>query len=123
MDNRRTIEIVIALLCSGGCAVIFYGIGFWMSRQHHPVNFWAGSQLDPETVRDIPAYNHANAAMWKRYSVMWLAASPFAVLGVRFPWANVVFLLLITLAGTAGLYWLIRCYRRIANAYIIADSP
>ena len=48
---------------SGGCALLFVGIGLYSFRLKKPMWFWSGTTVDPESISDIPAYNRANGKM------------------------------------------------------------
>lgn len=118
MTNEQFAGTIVGLVSYWGSAALFYGIGVWASRSKNPVNFWAGTKLDPQRVSDVTAYNHENAVMWKIYSVpLWLAGalSIFDFVSQAFAIAG---LALAGLACFPGLVILIRHYRKIENKYI-----
>ena len=118
MSNGELAAILVGAICGFGSGVLFYGIGAFGAGQKKPMNFWAGQTLVPESVTDIPAYNHACARLWKRFSIpCWM----FGILSLLFPvgnWTAIVGLVILILWGTVGLWWLIRCYKRIEKQYI-----
>lgn len=113
MDRKEIAGIVILLACYWGSAALFYGIGIWACKRKTPMHFWAGTEVDPSTISDIPAYNRANGKMWKLYSI------PYWIAGLLSFWAvgRIAALILLTLACTVGLWWLIRRYRSIEKQY------
>lgn len=117
--NREAIGgMIIMVLVCWGCAALFFGIGVWADRRKVPVNFWAGTKIDPKTVSDIPAYNHTNAVMWKLYSVPYWIAGAFSLFVPWAHWCAIAALILVVLACVPGLLLLIRRYRQIENKYI-----
>ncbi|MBR4290386.1 MAG: hypothetical protein IKT52_07080 [Oscillospiraceae bacterium] len=122
MNGEQTVGTIIMLLCSWGCAVLFYLIGRFADRSRKPVHFWAGTKIDPRRISDVEAYNHANAAMWKLYSVpYWLAGvlSCFGLLSEVFIIAGMVMLFL---ACVPGIPLLIREYKQIERIYVSAKT-
>ena len=53
-ENFGAILLTVCCLAAGA---IFFGIGVYAGRKKGPMNFWAGEQVAPEIVTDIPAYN------------------------------------------------------------------
>lgn len=82
------------------------------------MHFYAGTEVDPRTVRDIPAYNRENARMWKLYSIPYWLAGFFGIFGLFQNWIAVLCGVCILIACTVGIWWLLREYRRIARKYI-----
>lgn len=118
MLHELTAGTMIMLVCTWGCAALFWFIGRHAQRTEKPAHFWAGTEIDPSQISDIAAYNHANARMWKWYSVpYWISGivSCFGFLGNAYIIAGAAILFL---ACFPGLYFLIRRYRKIERAYI-----
>lgn len=91
--------------------ILFCGIGAYAWRRKEPMWFWTGTHVRPETVSDIPAYNHANAVMWMVYSLPYWAG---ALLNGHWPeLASSI----VALAATAGLLLLAACYLVIRRIY------
>ncbi len=106
-----TAGIVVWILCVGGAAALFTGIGIYAMHRKDPMWFWAGSTVQPERITDIPAYNRENGWMWILYSIpVWIAT----ILGVR--WVELGAIVL-TLSCTVGIGWLIWRYQRILKKY------
>ena len=117
MNGDTIFGMIIITLCSLLCASIFYGIGVWAAKRKDPMHFYSGTSVDPRSISDIPAYNRANARMWKTFSIpFWLCAvcSILCIWDIRFSTFSIVFLV----AGcTVGIGWLIRRYHRILKDY------
>ena len=116
MTGEAFAGTVIMIVCCWGSAALFFGIGLWAGRRKTPMHFWAGSEIDPKTVSDIPAYNHANAVMLKIYSIPFWLAGALGLIQAR--WCAIASLILLALACCPGLPLLIRQYRRIEGKYI-----
>ena len=119
MGNGSVAGAIIMALCCFGCGLTFNLIAGWAIKSKKPVNFWSGTKVDPEKVKDIPAYNRANAMMWNVYSVpYWLAGivGCFGYLGDVF---SVAAAILLSLSCFPGLFFLVFRYRKIENQYII----
>ena len=103
--------IIVWLICVGGCAAAFTGIGIYACRREEPMWFWSGSTVDEKSISDIPAYNRANGIMWICYSaVFWISA----ILGIfRQETAGVV----LAVGCLLGIPALILAYRKIYNKY------
>ena len=123
MSNGELTGILVGAVCGFGGGLLFYGIGSLGAGQKKPMNFWAGKTISPESVTDIPAYNHACARLWKRFSIpCWM----FGILSLLFPvgnWTAIVGLVILILWGTVGLWWLIRSYRGIERQYVRKEIP
>ena len=117
MSGEDILGVFIMFACGWGCGALFYGIGVWADRRKDPMHFWAGTEILPEKIRDIPAYNHENAKMWKNYSLWFWIAGVFGVIGVWNDIAAVLCLVLLVLSCTLGLLLLIRRYRKIWNQF------
>ncbi len=104
--------LVIMLLCCWGSGALFYGIGMWADRLKKPMHFWAGTEVDPKTVRDIPGYNHANAVMWKLYSI------PYWIAGLCSFFSNALAGIVLMLACIPGLAFLFRQYHKIEKEFM-----
>lgn len=118
MDGEQTIGMIIMLVCSWGCGAIFYFISHFADKSPKPIHFWAGTEIDPRRISDVAAYNHANAVMWKLYSIpYWLAGflSCLCFISEAFTIAGASMLFL---ACFPGLFFLIRKYKQIEKTYI-----
>ena len=102
---------IIWLLCVGGCAAAFTGIGIYAYRREEPMFFWSGSTVRREELTDVEAYNHANGIMWIVYSIpMWFAT-------ISYFWIPRVAVTLMVIGCTAGLGVLIFAYQKIYRKY------
>lgn len=99
------------LLCVGGCALTFTGIGFFAYRRKEPMWFWSGSTVRREELTDVEAYNHANSIMWLVYSV------PYWVSTILFIWYPEAAVTILVVAATIGLLPLIFAYHKIYEKY------
>ena len=116
--GERILGAIIWIFCGFGCGALFYGIGAMALKNRKPAGFWANRpQIKEEDVSDIPAYNRENARLWKRYSIpYWLCG----VLGIGIVWDDrfgLWALILMSLACTVGIRWLISSYNKIWNKY------
>lgn len=93
------------------CAAVFTGIAVHARRAEKPMWFWSGTSVSPEAVRDIPAYNRANARMWMIYAV------PFWVLPILQFFVKEISIF-IPIWVVFGLFWMIWRYRRIEREFI-----
>lgn len=118
MDKEAILGVVIMVVCCWGSAALFFCIGLWAGRRKTPMHFWAGTDIDPKTVSDIPAYNHENSVMWKAYSIPYWIAGAFSLFPGWGNWCAIAAGILIGLACFPGLLILIRHYRKIETKYI-----
>lgn len=103
--------LFVWLLCVGGCALIFTGIGFYAYRRKEPMWFWSGSTVRREEITDVEAYNHANGIMWIMFSIPhWLSTFLF----IWYPNAAIATLVA---TDTIGLLPLIFTYHKIYEKY------
>ena len=104
-------DLIAWLLCVGGCAAAFTGIGIYAMYRKEPMFFWSGRTVRREELTDVKAYNRANGIMWLLYSVpMWVAAVLYFVN------KNAAVISLV-IWGTFGLGILIYAYHRIYEKY------
>ena len=69
-------ESVIWLVIMIPVCLLLTGIGIYALRRKKPMWFWSGTEVKPEEITDIPAYNRANGIMWIAYSlIFWIAAA------------------------------------------------
>lgn len=103
--------LVVWLICVGGCALTFTGIGIYAYRRKEPMWFWSGSTVRREELTDVEAYNHANGIMWLVFSMLhWLSTFLF----IWYPEAATTILVL---ADTVGLISLMIAYHKIYEKY------
>lgn len=119
MDGRYLAGIIITIVVSFGCGMLFYGIGLWAEKGRGPMNFWSGTTVDPRTISDIPAYNHACGQMWKRYSIPYWLAGLLGIAGFWRNWLAIFSGALSFLGATAGIVWLVCNYLRIEKTFKI----
>ena len=105
------ISAIIWLLCVGGCAAAFTGIGIYAYRREEPMFFWSGSTVRREELRDVEAYNHANGIMWILYSI------PSWISTISYFWFPQFAVTLLVISVTLGLGVLIYAYRKIYQKY------
>ena len=104
-------ERYLFILIMVPCAALFTGIGIYAMRRKKPMHFYAGSEVKPWQIRDIPAYNRANGWMWILFSLgFWVAAllSLFNVSAAG---------MLVALTCLVGIPILVVVYRRIYKKY------
>lgn len=117
MTGEQIFGLILILGVFWGCGAVFFGIGIWASKRKDPMHFYSGTKIDPKTISDIPAYNRENSRMWKLYSIPYWLAGVCGMFGVFQSWAAILGLVLIVAACTAGIWWLLREYKRIATKY------
>ena len=101
----------IWLLCVGGCAAIFTGIGIYAMHRKEPMWFWSGSTVRKEELKDVEAYNRANGIMWIVFSApQWIST----ILYFWYPGAAVA---LMVVGYTLGLGVLIYAYHKIYQKF------
>ena len=109
--------IILTAFCFAGGAV-FFGIGVYADRKKGPMNFWAGEQIAPESVTDIPAYNRQNAVMWKWYSLSYFLTGLCALLSIWSRGWNYICLGTLVLGCCGGMIAVICRYRNIRRKYL-----
>ena len=119
MDKGSLAGTIIMAVCCFGCAALFLGIGVWADRLEKPMHFWSGSTVDPAKVTDLAGYNHANALMWKVYSVPYWVSGVFSCLGYFSRLCFYISLAFLCLACVPGMYLLVRWYLKIEKKYIL----
>ena len=93
------------------CAALFTGIGIYAMRRKKPMHFYAGSEVKPWQIRDIPAYNRANGWMWILFSLGFWAAALLSLFNVSAAG------MLVALTCLVGIPILVVVYRRIYKKY------
>ena len=119
MDGERIAGIIIMSLVSFGCGVLFFLIGVWAKKSKTPMHFYSGIKLDPNTISDIPAYNRENSRLWKQYSLPYFLSGVLAVASAFSEVLFTVSTVLVIIASTLGIFWLIWHYQKIGNKYIV----
>ena len=109
--------IILTAFCFAGGAV-FFGVGVYAGRKKGPMNFWAGEQIAPESVTDIPAYNRQNAVMWKWYSLSYFLTGLCALLSIWSRGWNYICLGTLVLGCCGGMIAVICRYRNIRRKYL-----
>ena len=102
---------IVWLICVGGCALTFTGIGIYAYRRKEPMWFWSGSTVRREELTDVEAYNHANGIMWLLYAI------PHWISTVIYFWYPAFAVILLVLACTVGLLVIIFAYHKIYEKY------
>ena len=99
-----------------GCALLFFGIGIYAGKLEKPMWFWSGSDVDPKSITDIPAYNHENARMWKLYSLWYWAAGLLQLVNMTLA------LIVLILSCTVGMAILVGTYMKISKKYSVEEN-
>ena len=118
MNNENVVGAVVMAFCSFGCGVLFFCIGNFASGAKKPFGFWAGSTVPMEKVTDLHAYNHANAVMWKIYSIPYWLSGIFGLLGFWSEGFILASAVVMCAACFPGIFFLISHYRKIEKRYI-----
>ena len=93
------------------CTLIFALIALWAFKRKTPMHFWAGSEVKPDEITDIPAYNKENGMMWLKYTVAMFFS------GVVSLWSVGIGAILLTVVCVPGIAYLVVKYKRIYNKY------
>ena len=104
-------ERYLFILIMVPCAALFTGIGIYAMRRKKPMHFYAGSEVKPWEIRDIPAYNRANGWMWILFSLGFWAAALLSLFNVSAAG------MLVALTCLVGIPILVVVYRRIYKKY------
>lgn len=110
------IDTIIMLICTWGCAALFFLLGVYAAHRRKPMWFWSGSKVSPAEISDIPAYNRANGRMWKLYSI------PYWLSGGLYFWSPVVSTIVLLAGAMFGIIVLVLAYRRIERRYRIEEE-
>ena len=82
------------------------------------MHFFAGSQIYPSTVTDIPAYIAACSNLWQIYSIPYWIAGLLPLYGWGAEWSILTSAGILVLASVPGIPILIWVYNCIADRYI-----
>ena len=105
------VSTMIWLICVGGCAAAFTGIGIYALRREEPMFFWSGKTVKRQELADVEEYNRANGIMWIIYSIpMWIST-------ISYFWFPQFAVMLLVIVCTAGLGVLIYAYQIIYQKY------
>ena len=121
MNNEAIVGAILTMGIGCLCGALFYGIGWWSDRKKAPMGFWSGMELKPEWVRDIPAYNHECAVMWKVYSIPYFISGILGLLGMFHVGFTVAMVVVMVGATLPGLILLICHYKKIEKKYIYRE--
>lgn len=99
-------NIIFAAVCLG-CALIFGLIALWAYKRRTPMHFWAGSEVKPEEITDIPAYNKANCMLWLGYTAAMIISGVVSLFSIN---AGAI---LLTIISVPGIVVLIVIYKKI----------
>ena len=93
------------------CAFPFFMIPRCSKDSNTPIAFWSGDSTLKDRVINVPLYNDAMTALYKKYAVSFLVSA------ITFVCAPVIGVALLCLNCTVGVYLLYRCYRKILAQY------
>ena len=119
MDGAKIFGVIIMALCGFGCGALFFGMGVWAAKSKKPMHFWSGSTVDPKTITNVPAYNRANARMWKKFSVPFWMCGVLAIASVWAEWCTAAYTILIFAGSIGGGIWLVLRYQKISKTYAV----
>lgn len=104
-------EIVIWLVITIPCSLLFTGIGIYAWRREKPMWFWSGSEVKEEEITDVKAYNRENGIMWFCYSaVFWISM----IMGI---WNISTAGIVLAVGCLGGIPLLVLAYSRICRKY------
>lgn len=93
------------------CALVFGAIALYAYKRKDPMHFWAGTNVKPQDIADIPSYNRANGLMWAIYTACMVVTGILALFSITI---GVVLLVIICVPGIVVL---IVVYNRIYKKY------
>ena len=103
------------------CAVIFFAMALWAKKRKTPMHFWSGSTVQPEEIKDIPAYNRANAIMWSIYGFCFIISGIAGLVNIM---TGTVLLMALCLPGIVVLILAYRhIYKRYSDSSFIKEGP
>ena len=104
-------EIIIWLIITIPCSLLFTGLGIYAWKRKKPMWFWSGSSILEEEISDIPSYNRENGIMWITYSlVFWVST----IMGF---WKISAAGIVLTVGCLGGIPLLVITYNRIYRKY------
>ena len=95
------------------CAALMTGIGVYAWRREKPMWFWSGTEVKPEEITDIRAYNRANGIMWICYSLFFWAAALIS------NWSGMAAGVVVLVGGVFGSLGMIVAFQRIYHRYSV----
>ena len=119
MDGEKIFLVILMTFINLFCAGIFCAIGIWASSRKDPMHFYSGTTIDPRTISDIPAYNRECAKLWKDYSAPFFICAACAFASIWADMLMTISIVVLVLASTVGIGWLIWKYSKILRTYQI----
>ena len=119
MDGEKIFLVILMTFINLFCAGIFCAIGIWASSRKDPMHFYSGTTIDPRTISDIPAYNRECAKLWKNYSAPFFICAACAFASIWADMLMTISIVVLVLASTVGIGWLIWKYSKILRTYQI----
>ena len=93
------------------CAALMTGIGVYAWRREKPMWFWSGTEVKPEEITDVRAYNRANGIMWICYSLFFWAAALIS------NWSGMAAGVVVLVGGVFGSLGMMVAFQRIYQRY------
>ena len=119
MEAGQILGVIVMTLCGFGCGALFFGIGVWATKRKDPMHFYTGSKVDPKTITNVPAYNRANARMWKQFSVSFWMCGVLAIASIWAQWCAAAYTILIFAGSIGGGIWLVLRYQKISRQFAV----
>ena len=102
---------VIWLVIMIPVCLLITGFGIYAFRRKKPMWFWAGTEVKPEEITDVPAYNRANGIMWIVYSLVFWIGTAAGLVNMKIGG------LVLTAGGVFGSILLMIAYHGILEKY------
>ncbi len=118
MEDEVIFGAIFMCLCCCVCAITFLAIGIYAEKAKKPINFWSGKNAPAEKIEDVQGYNHANAVMWKLYSIPFWIAAIVGALGFLGEIYTAISAILLSVSCVPGLFFLIWRYRTIEKRFV-----
>ena len=96
--------------------LLLTGIGIYAIRREKPMWFWSGTEVKPEEITDIPAYNRANGIMWIVYSLVFWISTAVGLVNMKAGG------LVMVIGAVGGSVLLMIAYHRILEKYRVKQE-
>lgn len=102
---------IIAFIVSILCYAPWFYIGNFQKDSEEPISFWSGDTSLKDKVKDIKGYNKEMAALYRKFSWMYLAAIFLSLFDAG------IAIGLLCAGSLIGIYWLYKSYKKILAKY------
>ena len=93
--------------------LLFVGLGIYAIRREKPMWFWSGTEVKPEEITDVRAYNRANGIVWIVYSLVYWISTAVGLVNMKIGG------LMLVVGSVGGSIVLMIAYHRILEKYSV----